>query len=117
MLNIQLFSCVQMSGNFVCLALYFKNPGGLISLSLTHITKRTNELSTANGISLLNPRMTMAHGRVWTNSPASSIDDRCFTVCPTIMTADLAVGVSRSEERRVGKECVSTCRSRWSPYH
>src|SRR3546814_17433227 len=26
-------------------------------------------------------------------------------------------GVHRSEERRVGKECVSTCRSRWSPYH
>src|SRR3546814_11871412 len=25
--------------------------------------------------------------------------------------------VGRSEERRVGKECVSTCRSRWSPYH
>src|SRR3546814_3785731 len=24
---------------------------------------------------------------------------------------------SRSDERRVGKECVSTCRSRWSPYH
>src|SRR3546814_15533637 len=30
-----------------------------------------------------------------------------------------AIGGStlRSEERRVGKECVSTCRSRWSPYH
>src|SRR3546814_9902770 len=27
------------------------------------------------------------------------------------------VGRHRSEERRVGKECVSTCRSRWSPYH
>src|SRR3546814_18554606 len=26
-------------------------------------------------------------------------------------------GETRSEERRVGKECVSTCRSRWSPYH
>src|SRR3546814_10841371 len=25
--------------------------------------------------------------------------------------------LGRSEERRVGKECVSTCRSRWSPYH
>src|SRR3546814_1685697 len=25
--------------------------------------------------------------------------------------------IKRSEERRVGKECVSTCRSRWSPYH
>src|SRR3546814_4458083 len=38
---------------------------------------------------------------------------------------DLALGESglpeqphrRSEERRVGKECVSTCRYRWSPYH
>src|SRR3546814_17302228 len=27
------------------------------------------------------------------------------------------LGTRRSEERRVGKECVSTCRSRWSPYH
>src|SRR3546814_3333569 len=27
------------------------------------------------------------------------------------------VTVPRSEERRVGKECVSPCRSRWSPYH
>src|SRR3546814_8791645 len=38
-------------------------------------------------------------------------------------TADLGVVVKhvlprrRSEERRVGKECVSTCRSRWSPHH
>src|SRR3546814_4823200 len=30
---------------------------------------------------------------------------------------EMFVGVGRSEERRVGKECVSTCRSRWSPYH
>src|SRR3546814_13663054 len=29
----------------------------------------------------------------------------------------LLVSVVRSEERRVGKECVSTCRSRWSPDH
>src|SRR3546814_4728524 len=30
---------------------------------------------------------------------------------------DVVVIDHRSEERRVGKECVSTCRSRWSPYH
>src|SRR3546814_12837293 len=30
---------------------------------------------------------------------------------------DLFVLADRSEERRVGKECVSTCRSRWSPLH
>src|SRR3546814_13801490 len=34
--------------------------------------------------------------------------------------SQIALGLdcaSRSAERRVGKECVSTCRSRWSPYH
>ena len=40
----------------------------------------------------------------------------------TIIPADLLVGADgarsyRSEERRVGKECLSVCRSRWSPYH
>src|SRR3546814_2307135 len=40
---------------------------------------------------------------------------------PTPLTLDLSnIAIKwneRSEERRVGKECVSTCRSRWSPYH
>src|SRR3546814_6926103 len=31
--------------------------------------------------------------------------------------AGVVQGPGRSEERRVGKECVSTCRSRWSAYH
>src|SRR3546814_13525968 len=31
--------------------------------------------------------------------------------------ADHRQGVARSEARRVGKECVSTCRARWSPSH
>src|SRR3546814_1780124 len=31
--------------------------------------------------------------------------------------ASTPIASRRSEERRVGKECVSTCRSRWSPYH
>src|SRR3546814_1384573 len=33
------------------------------------------------------------------------------------VTASVVDPFGRSEERRVGKECVSTCRSRWSPYH
>src|SRR3546814_19103553 len=32
-------------------------------------------------------------------------------------TVSSVYGHMRSDERRVGKECVSTCRSRWSPYH
>src|SRR3546814_3744786 len=38
-------------------------------------------------------------------------DSEWRTATATLSDAD------RSEERRVGKECVSTCRSRWSPYH
>src|SRR3546814_8782559 len=39
-------------------------------------------------------------------------------VGPPAFSIPLVVGnCERSEERRVGKECVSTCRSRWSPYH
>src|SRR3546814_18233087 len=34
-----------------------------------------------------------------------------------VTDALVSMAVERSEERRVGKECVSTCRSRWSPYH
>src|SRR3546814_1425528 len=34
-----------------------------------------------------------------------------------MMSVHRARQAKRSEERRVGKECVSTCRSRWSPYH
>src|SRR3546814_10104905 len=37
-----------------------------------------------------------------------------WTVGEIILTESI---VGRSEERRVGKECVSTCRSRWAPYH
>src|SRR3546814_9961314 len=33
------------------------------------------------------------------------------------LEVDAALARHRSEERRVGKACVSTCRSRWSPYH
>src|SRR3546814_4540352 len=38
-----------------------------------------------------------------------------FAVLGAAATA--ALTLARSEERRVGKECVSPCRSRWSPYH
>src|SRR3546814_19815845 len=55
------------------------------------------------------------------------IDDRGETEAGATLAAPLGGGFAvvsgrwdrgrRSEERRVGKECVSTCRSRWSPYH
>src|SRR3546814_14724867 len=38
-------------------------------------------------------------------------------IYPTLGYPPYLVPILRTEERRVGKECVSTCRSRWSPYH
>src|SRR3546814_12878862 len=47
--------------------------------------------------------------------PTDFTEDR-KTTNSGIENADRRAAI-RSEERRVGKECVSTCRSRWSPYH
>src|SRR3546814_11089660 len=54
-----------------------------------------------------------------------AVDRYGYDVCIDHNAPDLAAqlaaaapqGIDRSEERRVGKECVSTCRSRWSPDH
>src|SRR3546814_4308418 len=47
---------------------------------------------------------------------AVEVDDDIFHL--GIIHRSLGIGApGRSEERRVGNECVSTCRSRWSPYH
>src|SRR3546814_7644953 len=48
--------------------------------------------------------------REWCNPPLDTAG-----IAERLTMAGIEVG--RSEERRVGKECVSTCRSRWSPYH
>ena len=47
----------------------------------------------------------------------SAIKDRDFLKFGGAAAGKLGAGADRSEERRVGKECQSTCRSRWSPYH
>src|SRR3546814_6106875 len=48
---------------------------------------------------------------------ADAADARAAIVRPQKADHIVLVDAVRSEERRVGKECVSTCRSRWSPYH
>src|SRR3546814_5345624 len=48
-----------------------------------------------------------------TRPPSISLRRLSFKVAPELVRSTIA----RSEERRVGKECVSTCRSRRSPYH
>src|SRR3546814_10622456 len=51
------------------------------------------------------------------NSYKFTNEDMFGGICEKIVNAEILGCVFRSEERRVGKECVSTCRSRWSPSH
>src|SRR3546814_16376975 len=46
-----------------------------------------------------------------------AVDDEGIDGGGDVGVERLEAGIGRSEERRVGKECVSTCRSRWSPGH
>src|SRR3546814_14489054 len=49
----------------------------------------------------------------WGTTPAAI--DCCLSVADR-MAIPVIIHTDRTEERRVGKACVSTCRSRWSPY-
>src|SRR3546814_14658446 len=50
-------------------------------------------------------------------TPSPTSPRRCARTASPPSSCSTAGSSPRSEERRVGKECVSTCRSRWSPYH
>src|SRR3546814_3635473 len=51
------------------------------------------------------------------NRNRAGLESRCGFADGLCIDKVIFVAGDRSEERRVGKECVSTCRSRWSPYH
>src|SRR3546814_14248060 len=50
-------------------------------------------------------------------SASSSAGVKCSAAVGAATAPSRRANIVRSEERRVGKECVSKCRSRWSPYH
>src|SRR3546814_10013570 len=55
--------------------------------------------------------------KVQASDIAHALSGRPWYVSGMFSYVDSDSDRGRSEERRVGKECVSTCRSRWSPYH
>src|SRR3546814_14989742 len=52
-----------------------------------------------------------------TSPPTAALAARLAALMPAGLDRVLFANSGRSEARRVGKECVSTCRSRWAPYH
>src|SRR3546814_17509782 len=78
---------------------------GQIELIETNPREKTGEFWDINPLAKI-PALELGGGRVIYDSPI---------ICE-YLTETCGSG-RRSEERRVGKECVSTCRSRWAPYH
>src|SRR3546814_5254946 len=68
---------------------------------------RVGEFVLINGLNFIGSR----------NKYAKKSENRYFLDGNNDLYRDGVSDFVRSEERRVGKECVSTCRSRWSPYH
>src|SRR3546814_18318529 len=60
---------------------------------------------------------TSATGVAFTRDPSTGDNAHYGEFLINAQGADVVAGIRRSEERRVGKEWVSTCRSRWSPDH
>src|SRR3546814_17569668 len=62
--------------------------------------------------------MNLEWAQYWIGLFADGTDELMTLYNPQFHFEDINFGLEiRSEERRVGKECVITCRSRWSPYH
>src|SRR3546814_13416674 len=73
------------------------------NFNFNDLIQRSAPLSLAGPV-LAAPSLPMAVANATEQASASSASSADFQI-------------DRSEERRVGKECVSTCRYRWSPYH
>src|SRR3546814_17472982 len=80
--------------------------------ALIHLTKTlAAELSPAVRVNAIAP------GLVKTDMARALWEPNEARIGESLPRGRLGEPTTRSEERRVGKECVSTCRSRWSPYH
>src|SRR3546814_15130607 len=81
---------------------------GALVADIVRSLRKTREQAQTTGVeALVGDVQCHTHAVVVTDAPGQRWGDEQL----------LEVDASRSEERRVGKECVSTCRSRWSPYH
>src|SRR3546814_18635766 len=84
--------------------------GGVMGGALTGCSEHTTNVFLE--VALFDPVMVARTGRT-----LGILSDARYRFERGLDPQSAAWGVERSEERRVGKECVSTCRSRWSPYH
>src|SRR3546814_5987682 len=72
-------------------------------------------LAITNCLNFANPQRPEIMGQI--TGCLDGMGQACRALDYPIVSGNLSLYNERSEERRVGKECVSPCRSRWAPYH
>src|SRR3546814_15951324 len=87
---------------------------GLLS---AYKSNANNQLRTASAYFLASGLFATFQEKIATSLVLQKIAEKTNTDPEDLTKATILGLYNRSEERRVGTECVSTCRSRWSPYH
>src|SRR3546814_20299494 len=84
---------------------------------LVIVTRKLPDPVETRMMELFQTRLNLADRPMSRDELAAAMREADVLVPTVTDRIDAALIEQRSEERRVGKECVSTCRSRWSPYH
>src|SRR3546814_13464919 len=100
--KLRIFHAVAEAGSFT-------HAGDSLHLSQSAVSRQISSLEES-----LNVRLFHRHARGLILTEQGEL---LYRTVHDVFAKLTMVEAQRSEERRVGKECVSTCRSRWSPYH
>src|SRR3546814_12846881 len=102
--------CALVTGVQTCaLPIFFAGSVAGLGGGLTWVRVSDTQITGSDGARLV---VTLDLVRAGNSATVTATLDDNYDSHPGLNLDDL-----RSEERRVGKECVRTCRSRWSPYH
>ena len=90
-----------------------KNKGGDLKVELLGVRPGNGELDQE-----ALERFTVRNAKIIQEFYQGEMDYRAFSTDSNVpLSMGILANTIRSEERRVGKECLRLCRSRWSPYH
>ena len=89
--------------------------GIVVLIALALATALGLLLSTRNGSARRRP--SRAAAALWLPATVGALGWLAVRAVAAVLPDASRVSWARSEERRVGKECIAVCRSRWSPYH